>query len=282
MLINPHCAFHPAVGMLAARELRRTRGLELPDRRLYVPDRRIRLPARDRRPGLRRAITVTSINTATGGASITSLALSVPGTVAAGNLVIVPVQSGQNGNGTVSDTQSNSYTLLTSVHPDNTGTSGTTQLFYSSITTRLTSSDTITYSTGGSRTSIAASACYATGIATSSPVDVGVTKTATGNGGHMSPASVTGAGSASQSGELWVGVLGVASAVTYTNSGSGTWATTPAAASGSTETVGGGSQVNAGTTALTYTATLSSAAAWALIIVAFAPVTDVLMPQILM
>src|ERR1700747_2978923 len=104
------------------------------------------------------SITVTSIGTAHGAAVCNVTVTAV--TVASGNLVLVSVEDTNTAAGTVTDTQSSSYALLTSVHPNNSSTNGTTQLFWSVITTALTGSDTIKYTTASGKT-IGVSAFYA-------------------------------------------------------------------------------------------------------------------------
>jgi hypothetical protein len=279
MLILPRCASEPPSGLLA-REALRSRALELPDRRLYVPDRRIRLPGRDVRPRRRRAITATNLGTGSvsSGTSVTVTALA---SCAVGDLVLVVVgddTGASSATGSVSDTQSNTYSLLTSVAL--VSSTGTTQLFWSVLTSPLTTSDTIKFaSSSGSNHQVAVSIVHAVGCATTSPVDSAVTATAT-----ASSATVSGTGGTpGQSGELWIAAVNAtapSTAPTITNTGS--WAVPPNSVSGGSTTAGGGSQVGSAS-APSYSATLSASVRWGVIIAAFKPApVDVLMPQILM
>lgn len=209
---------------------------------------------------------LTNINTATtAGVTSTGLAITAA-TVSANLIVVVAVEDTGTAAGTVSDSQSNSYTLLTSSHPNGNSTLGTTMFFYSLLTNALSSSDKIRYKTNSGSNNIDGSASYATGCATSNPIDSPVTATATGSGTSV---SVTG-GTPAQSGELTVTVVGAAAGsntATITNPSG--WAIPPNTANQAGPMIGGGNKVgNASAPAYT-SGTLSPSSSWAALIGAF-------------
>lgn len=202
-------------------------------------------------------------------------AITVASATSAGTLVVVFVQDGYNVlTGTsVTDTQSNSYTQI--VNKSLNGGSNV-QIFYSVLTTSLTTSDTITYHVAsgfsGSQT-LNASAASATGYAL---LDTATTASADG---FSAAYTVTGAGAAAVANEIYFGFVMTGTALGATPTG---WSTTPP----NTPTAANFLacyQVNSGTSALTFNGALTSGA-WTTAIVSFQPAAapDVLFPQISM
>ena len=271
MLILPHRAFRPPAGLLA-REALRGRGLEL-----YVPDHRIRLPGVDRRPGLRRAISVTNL-TNTGASHSTTCALTTGVAIPAGSLIFIVVTDSASTLGMVTDSAGNSYTAVNSgVLLDNISTDGIVGLFYCPNCLALTSSNTITYTTHSGTSAIETSAAYATGVATTSPLDTAVTAT---NFGSSATASVT-SGRPSVGGELLVAAVGAKGGVLSYSGYSSGWTGMSVAETTTAGTAGGEWFVQTTAAAVTPSLTISSSAPWGAIVVGFQP-ADVLMPQILM
>lgn len=214
--------------------------------------------------------TPTVFNIGTASASATTVQVTAI-SVAANNLVVVFVMDNVNGGatGSVSDTQSNSYTLLSSKNPNGSTANGVVQIFYSVITHPLSGSDNIKYTTASGSSSLAESAFYATGIVTASPVDTGVTATFAGSSSTASGTANAPAGS----GELFVGAVGSpfgGSGVSITVTGAFTNSPAPVSVQRSGASTGGGYNV-AGASAPAFSATLGSSALWGLIVSAFKP-----------
>lgn len=206
------------------------------------------------------SFTVTNVGTGT--ISGTSLAITVGTTLAIGTEVVVCINTGSNGVGTCSDSQSNTYTLIKSQannnDPNNQGVGG---VYHSTLTTALGAADTITYNNISSARFVV-SIFSVTGAGA---IDTAVT--AASFGASSTPSVTSGAPSVAN--ELFIGI------VTQSNTRGivqpGSWTTPPnqESAGGS---VGGGNLVNTGTSAETYNPTLSGGAAdWAAIIFAYEP-----------
>jgi hypothetical protein len=188
--------------------------------------------------------------------------------VPAGAVVVVVASCpGAGASDTVTDSQGNSYTLISTV-------AGYGSIFYSVLSTGLTGSptfsrDSITYDATGIG-GIALSAMSITGVAASSPLDAAVTARASGGSG--SSPSVT-SGTPSSAGEAMVAGLAYDSGATFTQDTTNGWSTPPARAVSTINDVAvGGSQVVAGAAAKTFAPTLSSGSNWAAWIIGFLPV----------
>jgi hypothetical protein len=183
---------------------------------------------------------------------------------AAGSTKLVPVfifdSNTSVTSATVTDSKSNTYTLAASIQV--TGGNGWILLFYSFLTTPLTTSDTIVYTgaAGFTSSNMTISASLVNGTFTT--LDGATTATATSFSGNF---SVAGAGSASVANEINFGLTtnAAGNANTITSAG---WNTTPPSSPSAGFTPAW--QVNTGTSALTFAGTLSSTA-WAALIVSF-------------
>ena len=223
--------------------------LGAPDRFMSVNNTSVPIPV----------ATSIGTNTSTTG---TTVAISVGSTLPVGTLVVIfAAERSSTIGGSVADSQSNSYTATTGQFNNNSGPAGWGRMWYSSITTQLTSSDSITFTKQGNNDTVAVTAFSATNIATSSPLDTSVTDHITGSGTTPSVSS----GSPSQSGELFIACLSVQSGTPgYSQDTFHNWATPPnGAAVGAglnAASVNGGSQVNSGTGTIVFSPTIGGAA----------------------
>lgn len=202
------------------------------------------------------AIVVTDIGNAS--AFTTNVSIAVPvGGVPAGALIYVGGGAGSvlpSASGVTDG--SNTYTKITS------GGSGSTFIasYFSANATALTSGTNITITVTATSTATIKriTAFYATGIATS-PLDSGVTATASGTSTAVSVTS----GAASVSGDLFVGLTVTAAAPVVFTQATG-WTSPPDINQSGTApgAVAGGNQVNAGSGALTYNPQWSVQGAW--------------------
>lgn len=214
------------------------------------------------------AIVVTNIGTIQQAAGA-SAAVTVPASgVPAGALVIVIAgEDSLTPGGSVADTAGNTY----SVGASKANVSGFGRIFYAWNVAALVSGNSITYTKQTSGDKVAVSACYATGIQTTSdPIDGAFTATASGS--STSP-SVT-SGTAAVSGELVVGASVALGRDIDTFTQDAAYSTPPTAinnagAGSVNPLVAGGNLVNAGTGAKTYAPTITSRP-WSALIVAFA------------
>jgi hypothetical protein len=193
-----------------------------------------------------------------------TIALTCAASVAAGVLVVVFVDD-FNGSGTgiaVTDSKGNTYTLALSNYTNGTGAINIA-MFYSFITTPLTTSDTITFHAAATfgANGMGVTAVSATGYSTYNPATA---NSATSFGTTI---TITGAGSAAVVNEINFAWICANNATTIT--GVGTWNTGPP--NGITGlTTEGAYQVNTGTSPLTCTATHTSQQ-WVAGIVSFQP-----------
>lgn len=198
------------------------------------------------------------------GAGQTRTTPAIANAVSTGGLVIVFVfdSNASVSGATVTDTKSNTYTLARAQSP----TAGVNiEVFYSFVTTPLTTSDTITYTaaTGFVSTTISVSAATTTGYTTG--IDSATTNGS--NNGFTTTYSVTGAGSAAVSNELYFGFVFSLGTLGSTPAG---WTTQPPNFAGAASAFLAAWQINSGTSALTFNGTTTSQFASA-IIVSFKP-----------
>lgn len=218
-------------------------------------------------------MTVTNIGTVTSNTTTASISsVTVPG----GSAIFIAVTDiFASGTGSVSD-GSNTYILVTSNSPNGNSGDGFTQLF-AVLNAKPLSGATITY-TGTGSFQIIMSACYANtnfGVIQ----DASVTNTAVGSG---TAASVT-SGAATHSGNIIIAVVGNSNPSTFT---SPSLPQPPNTLSASSGFVSGGNEVNAGTSAVTFSGTFPGGGDWAALIAGFSPTTiaifgasDALLPR---
>jgi hypothetical protein len=199
-----------------------------------------------------------NINTATSSSGATAtMSLTVP----AGALIVVLVTENAGTIGTMADATNGSYAAATSASFNSAADVG--GVFYFANSTAL-SSVTLTYTKHTSGSSVAMSAFYVTGMATSSVLDAAVTASATGS--STSP-SVTG-GTPGALNELIVGAAFCTGAPAYTQASG--FATPPNSISISTTLTGaGGNQFVTGAGATTFAPTLGASQPWLAVVVGF-------------
>ena len=181
-------------------------------------------------------------------------------------LVLVPVFdiSGSGLQSSVTDSGGNSYTLLGSVSPNNSAGNGTLGVWGAPVTTQLTSSSsTISYGSGA----VAMGQVF-TGQNVSAPTDTGAKATAFGS---STTPSVT-SGTPDGSGQIAVGICGVAGLNNIFTQASGFSATSFGGSVASLFFLNMGSKTNAGSSAVTFNPTISPSAAWGEIIILVNPV----------
>lgn len=209
------------------------------------------------------SFTVTNIgvNNAIG----STVSVTVGTTIPAGTDVIVCATDPNSGTGgTVSDSKSNTYTLIQREVLGGSASNGNGYAFRSNLTTQLVSGDTITFHAAGSSLRPDISVFSVTG---GNGLDSGATAATTSSGFINNP-SVT-SGTPAQSGELFVGVICHQGTATLMQPAGG-WTNPP-----NPELVGGsvdgGHLVNSGASAVTYNPTLSGTSRLAAIIFAIIP-----------
>ena len=223
-------------------------------------------------------ISVTNIGTlaqqAAGAASLSVTGVAVP----TGSLILLGAAEDSTtvAGGSCADTHNTPYTAITApISNNNLATNGFLQVFYFANATALLSTDSITYTLQVSGVGCAISAYYATGIATVSPLDTAVTATGVGAGAAGSVTS----GTPVVAGELFISALSKFKGDDGISSLNGSWVApftsvgTGSNIAGSAATVGGGNQVNAGLSPITWAPTLTGPAqgANALLVAGFMP-----------
>ena len=168
-------------------------------------------------------MTISNLGTNTAYTATPSIAFTSAVAVSAGTLVIVFVQDGSTTfvGANVVDSKSNAYTLGAS-SPSAGGVS--TFIFYSFITTPLTTSDTVTYNAGSGYTTntLSIAGISATGYGSA---DNGSTAVANTFGTTW---GVTSAGSAAVANELYVGWVAIGGGGSPTQTSTWTTLNTPA------------------------------------------------------
>lgn len=212
------------------------------------------------------AIAITNIGIGSNLAGSTATRAIPAGGVPAGALLICCIADASPsllGGGSISDTI-NTYTAVTAVANNGSILNGFGQLFYAENVTALTSANTITYTKAvtGNRATI--DALYATGIVSSGSLDTAVTATTTGS---STTPSVT-SGTPALAGELFLAFATVNVASAYTQDTGHSWATPPTA-SNAQISIGGGTQVNAGSSPITFAPTWGTTGAWAAFVYGF-------------
>lgn len=225
-------------------------------------------------------MTIATTNIGTAGAIALGVSASVgAGGVPSGSLIVVCIQDTTVGaaTGSVADTAGNTYTLIASKSPNNSSTNGAAQMFYAWNSSALSSGNSITYTGTDASRSKSISAFYATGIQTSSdPLDTAVT--VTGSSAVASPSALV-SGTPAVAGELFVACLGRnnPTGAVFSQDTTHGWATPPNAASegsGSPHSgINGGSQVNAGTSTISWQPTFNTGANSGSIVAGFKPDT---------
>ena len=132
----------------------------------------------------------------------TTLPITCAAAVSAGNLVVIPVfdASTLTFATNFADSKGNTYSVGPSI--GNSGNPGGCAIFYSFITTPLTTSDTITYTPGTTGGTCEFSACSVTGY---NAHDAATDNT--NNNGFATTWSVTGAGAAAVANEINFGFV---------------------------------------------------------------------------
>jgi hypothetical protein len=211
------------------------------------------------------AFSVTNIGLATNNGGATLAVTVGAGGVPSGALIFVVAMENSTTIGTCGDSASNSYSNILHGSPNNNTINGTAGTFYAANVTALVNGNTITYTKTGTA-GAAISACYVTGTATLSPLDAAVSALATGNSNSFSVTS----GTPSQSGELFIGAMGMNNTPVYVQASG--WSTPPNNEVGSSfGQVAGGNKVNSGSAAVTYNPTSIGSFPWIAFIQAFAP-----------
>lgn len=217
------------------------------------------------------AISVTSVTPSNGTAftttASTSLTITPSGAVPSGALLYVggTDRGSSTGTRTVTDSASNSYTRAAFAYFNNSSTRGSAQVSYVENCAAVSTSGTITYTSPVSA-QLAMAAAYATGIQTSSALDV--TGTATGSSTSVSGTSPT----PSVSGDLVVAFAGIRSGNTAITSDVSPWVDTPGQIY--PNTVGAVSAVaqyyvEPATATEAYAATLAASQEWSLVFASF-------------
>ena len=182
-------------------------------------------------------------------------------TAPAGALIVVLVTENAGAIGTMADGTNGSYAAADSATFNAAGDVG--GVFYFANSSAL-SGATITYTKHTSGDSVAMSAFYATGMATTSVADSAVTASATGS--STAPSVVSGTPGALN--DLIVGAMFSAGAPTYTQAAG--FATPPTLeAISTTLTAGGGVMVNTLEQPVTFAPTLGTSEAWLAMTVGF-------------
>jgi len=214
-------------------------------------------------------ISVTSLGTANSVSTTVPVSLTLTNNVPAGSLIVVAVDEYGNGmtiGGSVTDSNNATYTALSGKYDWNNATYGFSNIFYKYNSSPLSAGSTITFnivapSSGSAMVSM--SAFYATGIQTSSdPLDSGVTATATGIS-SANPLVTLASGAPSVKGELFVSMTGSspvssgAASLWYGQDTTDGWQSPLASvadngAGTSFSEIDGGTQVNAGTSAINF------------------------------
>lgn len=213
------------------------------------------------------AVSVTSVGTAFTTTGATSITLTTTGAVPAGALLYVggTDRATVNTTRTVSDSASNTYTRAAFTYFNNSFTQGCANIFYSENSSAVASGGTITYTCTASAVMTLAAA-YATGIVSSSPLDV------TGTAASSST-TVTGTSPApSTSGNLVVAFSGIRTGVSTITPDGTPWVNTPGVIiPGAPSTVTAVAQyyVEAGTATEAYSVTSSTSQVWGLVFASF-------------
>jgi hypothetical protein len=215
------------------------------------------------------AISVTNLGTAFSPGPTSSVTLTLSAAVPAGSLIVLETSTRvPSGTDSLADSSSNSYSTAVSAFMANLNTNGKTKIWYVPNASALSSGNTIVYTIGGSdRATIGA--IYATGIATSSPLDV--TSSSTGTGTSASAVSPT----PTVSGGLVIALSGWASGTSaVTADTTNGWTNIPGAVTtslaGSTNTVGE-YWVNSGVATKTFATTCAASTAYAVLFAVFKP-----------
>lgn len=201
-----------------------------------------------------------------GHTSATTASVTLTITVPAGATIVVCVVDVM---GTAiaapSDATNGSYTQIATLGMNNnTAANGACAMYYFQNSASLTSI-TLTY-TGSAGSGRSISAVYLTGVPTTGVLDTAVTNT--GFGSSTAP-TVTSAGTAGQSSEMLIAMVGYFQSGTFTQDTGNGWSTPPNADTGTNAQLGAGSQINTGTGTKTFAPTLGTARTWATIIAGF-------------
>lgn len=195
--------------------------------------------------------------------SSTTITITTAAAVAAGKLVVVFVNDGavSISGATVGDTKSNTYTLITT---EAAVASQNILMFYSFVTTPLTTSDVITYTNAN----IASGVTLNISALSASPFSAidSATTNQSGNG-FASTYTVTGASSAAVANEIYFGFAVSNSTFTGTPTG---WNTNPPSTPLSGNFLAAW-QVNAGTSALTFNGSTTGSQFTGALIASFKP-----------
>lgn len=214
------------------------------------------------------AISVTNIGTGSSAGGTATVGIAVPaGGVPTGALICVASNetSSATAAGSVADTKNTYSTATSGGNASNLAFGG---MYYAANASALTSSNTLTYTKNNSSNTGVCSAFYATGVLTTSPLDTAVT--AAGSTGATTSPTVT-SGTPSLSGELFVAICAYRSSSGFTEDTTHNWATPFNQINVTVTNLGGGNQVNAAATALTFNPTIGASVSCAIMVVAFKP-----------
>ena len=199
-----------------------------------------------------------------------SVAVTVGAACAIGDTVFVIANSDGTNVPGVTDSGSNTWTQIGStLNLNGSSANGNATLWYSVLTTGLTSGvSTITNTTSGAG-STQLNCSKITGLS-AAPLDTAVTATATGTGASPTVTS----GTPAQSGECFVAGVSYRTSATFTQDTGNGWAAPPnlgpTGTSGPTISIGGGSQLNSGSGTKTFAPTIG-AVTYAIYVVGFKP-----------
>lgn len=206
--------------------------------------------------------TVTNLGaTFTSGGSI-SITIGASGAGGAGHIFFVlAMSSAGTTSGSVADSAGNTYSSIGTSLVNGGGGDGIVAFFYCVSPTALTNGQTITYTGSGGATHISV-----VDITGASALDTAVTKFGNGTTTGSAAISLT-SGTPAESGELFIGGAGIATARGEAILPAG-WSSPPAW-DGSNSGVNGGNMVNAGSTAQSFDVNWSNTTRWAAGIIGF-------------
>lgn len=217
------------------------------------------------------AVVVTNIGSATGTGSAT-ITVGAGGVPAGSTIVVITADlsdlSVSGGPGLPVDTSGNTYGLAQGAiqTPNGVLADGFVAGYYAFGVSALSNGNTIVYASAVTGKAVAIAAFYATGLITGDPADNALT-TLGNTGSSTSPSSGT-SGPPTGPGELFVGAASSFGTLASTTQAAG-WSTPPGQVNIASPGLIAGTQINAGSGALTYAPTFGTSRPWAAIIFAF-------------
>lgn len=226
---------------------------------LYVAPPNILLTSGGGDPLLLGLFNVNLQNAGTGNPGPVNPIVNIP----AGALVVVTVYDGGPSAGTVSDTQSNTWVLVASGHPNNQSAEGTAAMYECYNCKALSTSDAVNYSNNGADIVLSFSTQIQTG---SNPLDT----SAVAYGSSAAPSVPS--GSAAVSGELFIG-WGITYNCFNAFSNPSGWLSIPVNSIDQTCEIGG-NLIGATTAPQTYNPALPATDDWVVLIASFEPIAS--------